>query len=105
MVRSRASACHVTTVSVTKLNKYTRKLRYWVTNTPKSRRFDGPRDQYLPELGRKLVLEAEHGQQPRLRLRARFAIYLTENVYKVVLQKSVPAQIRQLIMYICSYKG
>jgi len=31
--------------------------------------------------------------------------YLTESVYKVVLQKSIPAQIRQLILHICNNKG
>ena len=58
-----------------------------------------------PDLGRELVLEAEHGQEPRLRLRARFAIYLTESFYEVALQKSVPAQIRQRVLYICCNEG
>jgi len=31
--------------------------------------------------------------------------YLTESVYKVVLQKSIPAQIRQLILCICNDEG
>ena len=31
--------------------------------------------------------------------------YLTESVYQVVLQKSIPAQIRQLILYISNSKG
>ena len=31
--------------------------------------------------------------------------YLTESVYKVVLQKSIPPQIRQLIPYISNDKG
>ena len=31
--------------------------------------------------------------------------YLTESVYKVVLQKSIPAKIRQLMLYISDYKG
>ena len=30
---------------------------------------------------------------------ARFGVYLTESVYKVVLQKSFPAKTRQLIPY------
>jgi len=32
-------------------------------------------------------------------------VYLSESVYKVVLQKSIPAQIRQLILYISNNKG
>ena len=31
--------------------------------------------------------------------------YLTESVYKDVLQNSIPAQIRQLILYISNDKG
>ena len=31
--------------------------------------------------------------------------YLTENVYTVVLQKSIAAQIRQLIIYISDHEG
>jgi len=31
--------------------------------------------------------------------------YLTESVYKVVWQKSIPARIRQLILYISNDKG
>ena len=31
--------------------------------------------------------------------------YLTESIYKVVLQKSIPAQIRQLILYISNNQG
>ena len=31
--------------------------------------------------------------------------YLTETVYKVVLRKSIPAQIRQFILYISHDKG
>ena len=57
------------------------------------------------ELGRELVLEAEHGQEPRLRLLARFGFCLTESFCEVALQKSVPAQIRQLVLYICSNEG
>jgi len=33
-----------------------------------------------------------------------YGVYLTESVYKVVLQKSIPAQIRQLILYYYQYK-
>jgi len=33
-----------------------------------------------------------------------FTFYLTESVYKVVLQKSSPAQVRQLILYISNDK-
>ena len=32
-------------------------------------------------------------------------LYLTESVYKVVFQKSIPAQIRQLIVYVSNNKG
>ena len=32
-------------------------------------------------------------------------VYLTETVYKVVLQKSIPAQTRQLILDISNSKG
>ena len=32
-------------------------------------------------------------------------IHLTESVYKVVLQKSIPTQIRQLILYISDDEG
>ena len=31
--------------------------------------------------------------------------YLTESVHTVVLQKSTPAQIHQLILYVNTYKG
>ena len=31
--------------------------------------------------------------------------YLTESVYKLVLRKSIPAQIRQLILHISNNKG
>ena len=31
--------------------------------------------------------------------------HLTENVYKVVLQKTIPAQIRQLVVYLGYSKG
>ena len=31
--------------------------------------------------------------------------HLTESVYKVVLQESIPAQIRQHVLYISNYKG
>ena len=31
--------------------------------------------------------------------------YLTESVYNVVLQKSIPAQIRQLFLYISNDRG
>ena len=31
--------------------------------------------------------------------------YLTASVYKVVLQKSIPTQVRQLILYISNNKG
>ena len=34
----------------------------------------------------------------------RMRIDLTESVNKFVLQKSIPAQIRQLILYYCQYK-
>ena len=42
-----------------------------------------------------------HGVGPRPGLLA----YLTESVYKVCLQKSIPAQIRQLFLYMSNKKG
>jgi hypothetical protein len=44
----------------------------------------------------KLLLPLHHWLPPS---------YLTENVYQVVLQKSFPAQIRQLILYISYDEG
>ena len=35
----------------------------------------------------------------------RHRLYLTQSVSKVVLQKSIPIQIRQLDLYICNSKG
>ena len=32
-------------------------------------------------------------------------LYLTKRVYKVVLQTSIPTQIHQRILYVCSSKG
>jgi len=32
-------------------------------------------------------------------------LYLTQSVFKVVLQKSIPPQIRQLILYVRNSKG
>ena len=34
-----------------------------------------------------------------------FIAYRTESVYKVVLQKSIPTQIRQLILYVSNNEG
>jgi hypothetical protein len=38
------------------------------------------------------------------KVEARIQVYLTQSVYSVVLQKSTPAQIRQLILYISKSK-
>ena len=32
-------------------------------------------------------------------------VYLTQSVYKLVLQKSIPAQIRQLFLHLSNYNG
>jgi len=50
-----------------------------------------------------VLYEREH--PPDLNPFAQARSYLTESVYKVVLQKSIPEQIRQLILYISNNKG
>ena len=45
-----------------------------------------------------------HSEAPFRREGSR-RFYLTKSVYKVVLQKLIPAQIRQLILYISNNKG
>ena len=39
------------------------------------------------------------------RYRRKCGPYLTESVYKVVFKKSIPAQIRELIIYVSNNKG
>ena len=48
--------------------------------------------------------EAQHRQAPARGRAANHQPFLTESVYKVVLQNSIPAQIRQLVLYYHQYK-
>ena len=53
-----------------------------------------------------LVYEDEWQAQPQeLVSRSSLGSYLTESVYLVVLQKSIPAQIPQLVLHVSDNKG
>ena len=47
--------------------------------------------------------DADASAMPRIRYVRQ--LYLTESVYKIVVQKSIPAQIRQLTLYMSNNKG